>query len=351
MPSVSIIIPIHNTSKYLKRCLDSVINQNIDSFEVFMIDDGSTDNSAEIAKAYLSDNRYHYIHQENQGVSIARNAGIERAKGEWLVFLDSDDYLEPEFLEKLLTIAEKENAEIVCCCAAYEVNGAEYQISFFKDDTIFSDDELNTVKKKDLYLQLMNPTYQTDPVGITAIGVPWGKIYKRDLILQNQIEFDPNLRRLQDNIFNMYAFDAANKVIYINQPLYGYTLDHLNNFHWKYHSTAPINYELVSQYRKAFLQLKKLIEDPDIKSFYHQEVIRMADKMLCGYYLNDQNPKTKSEIIKELKDEFEKPIFIEAFDNGFAKIQSIRIKTYIYLLKNKHYNILFALNLFFRKIR
>ena len=351
MVSVSIIIPIHNNSNYLRRCLDSVTNQTIDSFDVFMVDDGSIDNSAEICEEYLSDKRFHYIYQENQGVSVARNTGIKSAEGEWLVFLDSDDFIEPEFLEKLLLKAEKENAEIVCCCAKYEINGTIQQISFYKDDCIFSENEPNTVNKKELYLQLMDNSYKTSAVSVTAIGVPWGKIYKKDLILRKEIEFDPKLKRLQDNIFNMYAFDAANKVVYINEPLYNYTLDHIHNFRWKYHSTAPINYELVSQYRKAFLQSKGLFYDPDINSFYYQEVIRMTDQMLFSYYLNDKNPKNKSEIIRELKDEFEKPMFIEAFDKGLSKVQSIRSRIYIYLLQKKHYSLLFIIHHLFVKFK
>ena len=349
MLAVSFIVPIHNTAKYLKSCLDSVKSQEIESFEILMIDDGSTDNSADIAKSYLTDTRFKYIYQDNQGVSTARNHGLELAEGEWIVFLDSDDSLEPNFLSELLRTAKEKHAEIVACCANYENKGAVCQVHFWDRDSIFSDQDNNAVNKKELYLQLMNPAYKTDPTGITAIGVPWGKIYNKDFLIQNEIKFDTNLRRLQDNIFNMYAFDAAERIVYLDKPLYNYTLDHISHFHFRYQETAPVNYESVIRHRKSFLINTGLFIDFQVQDFYYQEVIRMIDKMLCGYYLNSQNPKSKSEILKELKSKFQDPLYTEAIENGFSKIQSIRIKTYMYLLKKKNYEGLWTLNSFICK--
>lgn len=349
MPLVSFVVPIHNTAKYLKTCLDSVMNQTIESFETIMVDDGSTDNSADIARAYLSDFRFKYIYQENQGVSAARNLGIKLAEGDWIVFLDSDDSLKQEFLSELLETAKETHAEIVACCANYEKKEVLSQIHFWDSTSVFSDLGSETVSKKELYLQLMNPGYKTDPPGITAIGVPWGKIYKRDLLIQNGILFDTNLRRLQDNIFNMYAFEAAHKIAYIDRPLYNYTLDHIHNFHYKYQETAPLNYENVIRQRKSFLTNSGLFADTQVQDFYYQEVIRMIDKMLCGYYLNPKNPKTKTKILAEMKIKFRDPLYTEAMEKGFSKIQSFRIKTYIYMLRNNKYEGLWTLNSFVRK--
>lgn len=103
MPLVSFIIPIYNREKTLKYCLNSVIQQTMADFEVILIDDGSTDNSADICKAYtLKDNRFHYFYKENGGVSSARNYGISKAQGEWITFVDSDDYIMPYHLNIVL---------------------------------------------------------------------------------------------------------------------------------------------------------------------------------------------------------------------------------------------------------
>ena len=112
---ISVIIPIYNVEKYLGKCLDSVKNQTYQDFEVLLIDDGSTDNSGKIAKAYLSDARFHYIYKANSGQGAARNVGIDMAKGEYLCFIDSDDFVEPNYLEVLYRTLKENGSDISQC--------------------------------------------------------------------------------------------------------------------------------------------------------------------------------------------------------------------------------------------
>ncbi|MEE0887750.1 MAG: glycosyltransferase [Candidatus Saccharimonadaceae bacterium] len=115
-PFVSIIIPVYNTAKFLPRCLDSVIRQTYRNLEIIIVDDGSTDNSYDIAKQYTQkDPRIKLIHQKNQGLSGARNTGITKSTGTYLTFIDSDDEIKPTFTEKLLTALQKNNAGISIC--------------------------------------------------------------------------------------------------------------------------------------------------------------------------------------------------------------------------------------------
>lgn len=109
---VSIVIPVYNSGKYLKRCLDSAVNQTLKDIEIIIINDGSTDNSEKIIEKYLSDKRIKYISQNNQGQSTARNKGIDAATGEYIGFMDSDDWVDLDFFEKLYTAAQKNNADI-----------------------------------------------------------------------------------------------------------------------------------------------------------------------------------------------------------------------------------------------
>src|SRR5690554_7984530 len=111
MPKISVIIPVYNKAPYLEQCLNSVINQTYKNLEIIIIDDGSTDNSLEICEKYRKkDERIQLISQENQGVSVARNKGIQKASGEWIYFLDADDYLELDAFGILMneTIQDKE---------------------------------------------------------------------------------------------------------------------------------------------------------------------------------------------------------------------------------------------------
>ena len=103
---ISVVVPVYNKQNSIKRCIESVLKQSYINWELLLIDDGSTDNSAKIIQPYLKDDRIHYYHKENGGVSSARNMGIRKAKGEWIIFLDSDDYFLPNALNSLLQTAE-----------------------------------------------------------------------------------------------------------------------------------------------------------------------------------------------------------------------------------------------------
>ena len=110
---ISIIVPVYNVEKYLERCLDSLINQTLKDIEIICINDGSTDNSSEILKEYAKkDSRIIIINQNNQGISVARNNGMNKAKGKYIGFVDSDDWVDLDFFEKLYKAAEKHNAQI-----------------------------------------------------------------------------------------------------------------------------------------------------------------------------------------------------------------------------------------------
>ena len=113
---VSVIIPVYNAEDYLSRCLDSLLVQRYPDFEVILVDDGSVDRSLDICKDYVAqDSRFYAIHQKNQGVSAARNAGIDAATGEYIAFVDADDYVLPDYLAHLVNASQVNNADIVCC--------------------------------------------------------------------------------------------------------------------------------------------------------------------------------------------------------------------------------------------
>lgn len=117
---LSIIVPVYKVEKYIRRCLDSIINQTFTDFELILVDDGSPDTSGEICEGYAKkDERIRVIHQENKGLSGARNTGVEVSKGEYIGFVDSDDWIELEMYEKLITAAEKYGADIVKCGLDY----------------------------------------------------------------------------------------------------------------------------------------------------------------------------------------------------------------------------------------
>lgn len=251
-PLVSVIVAIYNVSQYLEKCIESILNQTEGNTEVILVDDGSTDGSAEICDHYAKkDSRVRVIHQTNVGVSSARNAGIDTASAKWIAFVDGDDFLDPHFVEKMYEAvldedkAENEETDIVCCSYYSFQNGESVSQTFFPIEFCYKSME----DKIPLFYQLMDSHCgQAKPYGATAIGVPWAKLYRSSLI-QNQ-RFDLELRRMQDNVFNMYAFSLANEIKYILNPLYYYRVDHIRGY--KSVGYPPDVYATVLKHRETF---------------------------------------------------------------------------------------------------
>lgn len=203
-PLVSIIVPIYKVELYLRRCLDSIVNQSYTNLEIILVDDGSPDNCPQICDEYAAnDNRIVVIHKENGGLSDARNAGLDICKGEYVSFVDSDDWVDEKYIEILLDLAIKENADISIGnhSFAYE-DGSITKFSFESKSYLKSE----AIKKIILY--------QTLPWGAS-----WGKIYKRRIFLK----YNFPVGKIHEDDYTSYKFIyEANKVICIDKSLYNY---------------------------------------------------------------------------------------------------------------------------------
>lgn len=212
MIKVSVIIPVYNVEAYLSRCLDSVINQTLKEIEIIIINDGSTDNSYKIIKDYeKKDCRIKTISQNNGGLSMARNAGLEIATGEYIGFVDSDDRIDERMYEVMYAEAKKNDADIVGCnyCDEYD------------DKTITKP----LYKFKDLNIKLRE--YGLDKF-IREIFLPysygcevWSKIFRNEIINKNNIRFEKNNEIFaEDWLFDFYYFMKCNKIILIDEAFY-----------------------------------------------------------------------------------------------------------------------------------
>ena len=202
---VSVIIPIYNTQKYLKRCMDSVIEQTYQNIEIILIDDGSSDNSLEICKKYQeNDKRVYIISGKNCGVSHARNLGIDKAKGKYLYFVDSDDYLEKEAIEKMLIEYKMRNNQLVI--AGYK----EIENNLVKEKN-WGKQEITNERAKELVLH-------ENGVG----GYLWNKLFVASLIKKNDIKFQEDISVWEDVLFVMQYLNQCDNVIIINDCIYAY---------------------------------------------------------------------------------------------------------------------------------
>ena len=168
MYKVSIIIPIFNTETFLKRCVSSVIDQTLKDIEIILVDDGSTDNSGNICDEFAQkDSRVKVIHKKNEGVGIARNSGINIAKGGYIGFVDSDDWVDADMYETLYNAAKENGADIVMCDAVTKYDKEKYEA-----DTITQLSETKILKKEDIYPSLL----------LELAGSACRCIYKKSLI-------------------------------------------------------------------------------------------------------------------------------------------------------------------------
>lgn len=211
-PLISIILPVYNADKYLKRCLNSIMNQDYPNIEVLIIDNGSTDRSYEICRDYISsDSRFHLFFQKERGVSNARNLGLDKAAGAYLLFIDSDDYIERNYVAKLwetVSIADKTMA--VCDYRQECVLTAEKDMSHY---TALP----GCYSRKAFINQVSNCP------GAHYFGVLWNKIYKTNLIHSKGIKFNTKLSLGEDFSFNMQYLSLIDRVKVISDKLYIYS--------------------------------------------------------------------------------------------------------------------------------
>ncbi len=252
----SIVVPVYNIEENLiHRCMKSILAQTERDMEIILVDDGSTNNSLQVCRSYENLPNVTVIHQENSGVSIARNTGMDRAKGKWIMFVDPDDYLEKNALEELLKNATEEDDVVSCCCIT-DNNGKRTANSFYDGSRNFCGK-----KKEELFKNLL---YR-----IKMIGTPWGKIYRLDFLRRNNIRFFIELVRSQDIVFNLYVLQHSRNFKYIDIPLYDYNIDHGASYHKDYRARLIAFYLIFANGRYEFMNKFNLNENPVLREFFY----------------------------------------------------------------------------------
>lgn len=242
---VSVVIPVYNSEKYLKRCLDSAVNQTLKEIEIIIINDGSTDNSEKIIHQYLSDDRIKYICQNNMGQSTARNKGIDIATGEYIGFLDSDDWVDLDFFEKLYSAAQKNNADIsVGDIIRIHKFGKKAHIKYTEEMSV-----TDTNKKFEV-------------CDVPEKSYVWNKLYKLDKLKSLNIKFEEG-RIFEDCVFTPEVLVKLDSLI---------TVPNANYWYWRHNNSTVTkrdeksNEDSVYMHQKAENFMKENnIEIPNIK--------------------------------------------------------------------------------------
>ena len=310
---VSIVVPIYNAEKDLKKCLDSVVNQTLKEIEIILIDDGSIDSSADICKKYMTDNRVSYYYKENEGLAAARQDGIERAHGEFIGFVDSDDWLELNMYERMYQVAKQENADVVMCGIYADEDGIN---PIYLEPGVY---DRERIEKEILPRTLAGLTER----GSNSV-IRWSnccRIYNLNLIRSNNISFDRRFRRSQDLQLTFETALVADKYVSICDE-------------YLYHNRTIANGASLSRgYTKNFWQLyKPLIEKlyADVECYKKQDL--SWNMHLCTFFFAEAvvrneyvlSPLKKSEKIKKL-DELVKD---ETLKNALQYVPKNELNTY-----------------------
>lgn len=296
---ISIIIPVYNVEKYLAQCLNSIIHQTYQHIEVICVNDGSLDNSKNILEEYASkDNRIKIISQDNQGLSAARNRGMREASGKYLMFVDSDDWIDLCTCEKAISLAEKNNADLVFWSYTREYDGvSKEKLLFWKDETVFDEIQVKTELHRRLAgllgEELKYPDYAN------AIETAWGKLYLTSELIENQIKFvDTKEIGTEDALFNLYVLGYVKKAVYIRKCFNHYRKNNNTSLTSKYKKN------LYSQWQHLFDLLAEYITVNRLPYEYEQALNNRIALSILGLGLNiltsDYSKKKKIELIKNI---------------------------------------------------
>lgn len=273
---ISVVIPVYKAEEKLRRCLDSVKAQTFEDFEVVLVDDGSPDGCGEICDEYArQDPRFRVLHQKNQGAAAARNNGMLAARGTYLSFVDSDDYLEPDFLEKLYGGITRHQADFCMCNYIGVGQDGSRTVSNhgFPNHQVLNREEIRSI----IFFDHIFRCRATD-----GLFGPCNKIIKREIVLQNHLAMDPAMSFGEDMLFVVAYLKCCNSAVFIPEALYNY---------------EQLASGLFSRYRPALLadaltcfrQLKKEAAPPAVSEEqflpltlkYHYYVDRYLQMGIC----------------------------------------------------------------------
>ena len=223
MMKISVIIPIYKVEPYLRQCLDSVMNQTYKNLEIILIDDGSPDNCGKICDEYAQrDKRIIVIHKENGGLSAARNDGLRLATGEWISFVDPDDWCELDLYEKSIAKAIETSADMVIFSPYQNSRRKEERIHAFSTDFIAEDPKVIAQLQLSALSVYYTPFSEDHRWGQ---GFPWDRLYKSSVIKNNNLAFSEAVRANEDVIFNILVFQHVKKVAFFDSALYHWRMN------------------------------------------------------------------------------------------------------------------------------
>lgn len=310
-PKVSVIVPVYKAENYLHKCVDSILAQTFTDFELLLIDDGSPDLSGEICDQYAAaDSRVRVFHKPNGGVSSARNCGLDNACGEWVMFVDADDWIDEDSINKVLHITTNNNADI--CFFEFMIVSKSIEKSPFSFCSICGNKYFKIFAGKNECAIAIAQIEKS-----LAFGYTCNKLFKNSIIKQNNIRFDNRFSIQEDHLFTFSYIKNVSKIVVTTYALYYYVMNE-NSLIRKSYSYANTKERNILMYnnRIELCEIFGIIDKSYIKWFTTDYVTRILSNMrnLSTSGLDHKTIikeiKTANEIIKNSDTYFSKKLFL-----------------------------------------
>ena len=260
---ISIIIPVYNSEKYIDNCLKSIINQDYKNIEIIIIDDGSKDDSFSICKENsLKDKRIKVFHQENSGVSAARNFGLNKVKGKYIFFADSDDFLEQNCISTLYKNLKADNSDYICGSYILEKTLHRSKKVCFQKKSYTKNDLTDNLPDVMQHIQ----------------NAPWGKLFRSDIIKNNDIRFPDDIPYGEDTCFQIEYFNYVNRVTIIPDIIYHYNFTNENAATKKFYPDIYLYFDRIVKLYERFFELNgtnnSVYKISELRNFYFDWCLR-----------------------------------------------------------------------------
>lgn len=299
-PLVSVIVPVYKVpEQYLRKCIESITAQTLKEIEILLVDDGSPDRAGKICDEYAAkDSRIRALHKNNGGLSSARNYGCKAAQGNWVMFVDGDDWIEPDMCKTMYEAGEAKKVQLVMCgmMKDYGKSSVEYKF-YLEDGKIYKGQECK-------WLQQQLLVYNGN------IAVAYSKLIDRKLLIDNQIFHDEVLKQGAEGLeFNLRLFEKLESVTFINKPFYHYIYN--ENSISASHNEA--NHEFVI---KCFEKIKAFIDKSGnkemLKPWFDNRLLYVIVTTAISGYFNPANPEPYADKKRKYAEYLEKPIVKDA---------------------------------------
>lgn len=299
MTKFSVIVPCYNVERYLPKCIESLCKQTLNDIEIILVDDGSSDNSGKICDEWaIKDSRIRVIHKPNGGVSAARNDGLAIATGEYVLFCDSDDWMEMNACECLYWTGKEKGADVVIGDVNQIFGERSVPVHFYAQEFVSNDRKyIDELIKTNFCKKYCPDPYNGKPA--FGYGGPWNKAVNREFLLRNGIAFDIRVKGIFDDIlYTAYILANANTVAYIQQPVYNYRILTGSITHSFKANLIEINNAIFNSWDE-FLDVYG--KDGRFDEAYASNVIRRLKSTLGLFYFSNKNPMPFKNQLKDIK--------------------------------------------------